>query len=662
MKTLLIFPPSSDPTQPYHSLAYLSAFLRQRGCSVVVKDANIEAYDRLLTRSELQPRVGRVGERLGRLNRKRSLSFDEQKEYLAVCRAWGGAPYAAENVERAKARLRDPHSFYDPEAYDWSVRVIQAALRLISASHHPLELSFTRYSTPFHMLSCEEILADMREGTNPFLDYYESHLARAVNAERPGLVGISMVFPAQLAQGFIIAWLLRRGFPNLHVVGGGPALTQLAIRQNDAALRKLFDFFDSIVAYEGEQALWALIQRLQRGRDPVGLRNVIWLDRKRDTLHFNREPLLEDLDALPCPDYDGYPLKAYLSPSLVLPYSPSRGCYWQKCAFCCYGLTRKATSCYRERSVAKVVADLQNLSAKHGTRRFYFADDTLAPKTMVKLSRALLDAGLDVEWSTDVRPEKRFTAARCRVLKRAGCVSVAVGIESGSQRVLNLMEKGTRVPDVQRVIRDLSRAGIAVQVMTFTGFPTETAKEALKTVRLIRRILADVALFVVCDFDLVPGSKAYERPERYGLVEVYHLKGDEFGMNTYYVARKPGWSDSEATAVESAIADLASRFRLRSYPYAGTVSVCHSFLYFSRYGKDVFKDMPPPTAELKGGASAVRLRFDLSDVTATVADSSTELAEALREEHRAVSRELYRRITRRLPPVQASGRTCLLHC
>jgi len=159
---------------------------------------------------------------------------------------------------------------------------------------------------------------------------------------------------------------------------------------------------------------------------------------------------MEDLKALPAPDFDGLPLDRYFAPKLVLPYDPTRGCYWGKCTFCHYGLAEVGTAAYRERDVAGAVAHLRALSEKYGTKHFYFSQDSVAPKTVVKLAQAIADANLEIRWATDLKPEKYLTQERADVLRKGGAVACALGVESGSQRVLDLIDKGAPIEVVLR--------------------------------------------------------------------------------------------------------------------------------------------------------------------------------------------------------------------
>src|SRR6202042_1618980 len=145
---------------------------------------------------------------------------------------------------------------------------------------------------------------------------------------------------------------------------------------------------------EGEHALLALVRAIEEKSSLRKLTNVVVRDPLLGARYLAAHGM-EDLKALPAPDFDGLPLDRYLAPRLVLPYDPTRGCYWGKCTFCHYGLAEVGTASYRERAVETVARHLAALSARHGTRHFYFSQDSVAPKTLVKLSRAMVEANLD---------------------------------------------------------------------------------------------------------------------------------------------------------------------------------------------------------------------------------------------------------------------------
>ncbi len=392
-------------------------------------------------------------------------------------------------IDEAVAILRDPVRFFDGELYARAVDTIDAGLRVISAAYAPLQLDFTGYRTPFAFTTPEEIAHDASPERDPFDAYVVGTLAPRLRAAGVRAVGISLCFPGQLQPAFV-GLKLRRELPGVHLTIGGPAITQLLIRLRGPALAAALGPFDTAVVYEGEHTLLALCRALdEHGDDPRALRgipNLVQRDRMLGA-KFTPGEGSEDMRALPPPDFDGLALEKYFSPVLTLPYDPTRGCYWGKCTFCHYGLAEIGTASYRERSVQTCVDHLAALSAKHGTRHFYLSQDSVAPKTIVRLAEALADAGLELRWATDLKPERYLTQERAETLRRGGAVACALGVESASPRVLGLIDKGAPVAVVSDVIGHLASAGIAAEAMCFTGFPTETLAEALATLKFPRR-------------------------------------------------------------------------------------------------------------------------------------------------------------------------------
>ena len=420
MKIALIYPPTCDPTAPYLAVPALTGFLRASGVEVLPIDANVEAYDALLRQAPMAAMRARLEERIEELEKRATLGHAEQLDYHALWSARGDARAVPEGIDEAVAILRDPVRFFDGELYARAVDTIDAALRVISAAHAPLKLDFTGYRTPFAFTTPEEIAYDASPERDPFDAYVTGTLAPRLRDAGVGAVGLSLCFPGQLQPAFAFGLKLRRALPGVHLTIGGPAITQLLIRLRGPALAAALGPFDSAVVYEGEHTLLALCRALDEhsqhddlSRALRGIPNLVQRDRLQGA-KFTPGEASEDMRALPPPDFDGLPLDKYFSPVLTLPYDPTRGCYWGKCTFCHYGLAEVGTASYRERAVETCVAHLAALSAKHGTRHFYLSQDSVAPKTIVKLAGALADAGLELRWATDLKPERYLTAGAGR--------------------------------------------------------------------------------------------------------------------------------------------------------------------------------------------------------------------------------------------------------
>ena len=354
----------------------------------------------------------------------------------------------------------------------------------------------------------------------------------------------------------------------------------------------------------------------------------------------------EDMRALPPPDFDGMPLDKYLSPVLTLPYDPTRGCYWGKCTFCHYGLAEVGTASYRERSVETCVAHLASLSARYGTRHFYLSQDSVAPKTIVKLAGAMADAGLDLRWATDLKPERYLTSERAETLRRGGAVACALGVESASPRVLGLIDKGAPVEVVSDVIGRLAAAGIAAEAMCFTGFPTETLADALTTLSFLDDRRDQVAAFLVGQFDLTHGALVAQAPERFGIREVWQVEGDTLGTGLFFEEETPPLGDDEPARLDEALEALSSGWLLRRYPWAGSLSTAHTVLYYDRHGRDVFRRLAAVVTGGVIGAStkSLQARFDLEAAAGALAREAEAWHHLVRVV-RKVSREVYGAVT-----------------
>ena len=163
-------------------------------------------------------------------------------------------------------------------------------------------------------------------------------------------------------------------------------------------------------------------------------------------------------------------------------YAPTRGCYWNRCTFCDYGLnTDKPTSPWRERKIDQCISDLKEAQAKYGVRYVYFAVDVMSPTYLERLSDAILALYFLISaGAPSLKWENLFRGALQEDGKGRLHLRVA-GMESGNQRILDLIDKGTSIAYMSQTMKNFALAGIACQLMAFTDFPTETPEEKKET-------------------------------------------------------------------------------------------------------------------------------------------------------------------------------------
>lgn len=525
MRTLLIFPPQGHFTQPFLALPSLKAYLQQEGFpDTHVMDANIEAYDWLLSRERLEQASAEVRGRgrLAELEAMDSFGYNEMMEYRSMLQSELLGDWTAENIEDAKSVMRDPERFYDRDTYTWAAKVMEHGMALTSSRYFPTHLSAHGFSMKWSLQRIDDIIAGaFDEETNPYLDFFREVTMPKIKELDPDLIGFSVTFASQAIPSLALAAMIKEWKPEVHITWGGGLMAYVAHKLSKRP--DVFDIVDSMVVLEGERPLTAIAEAVRDGKDLFGIANVIYRD-EDGMVHVAPEQDPLRIDTLPTPDFDGLPLQQYFTPEFIVPLSITRGCYWGKCVFCT--LHEVIGPGYRGRSIDRVVADIRHLKEKHGVKRFYFPIEDLPPNMIRKLPRAILDAGLDIEWWCDAKLEPEvFTEEACAELAESGCKRLAFGYESASKRVLDLMCKGSDPEPGMEVIRRVHEAGISVTLYVMVGFPTETEEEAqftMDTLLANRDYFEEVSMRV---FYLDFKSEIFRRHREFAISEVIEEEG-----------------------------------------------------------------------------------------------------------------------------------------
>lgn len=524
----LLFPPQWIPTQPYLGMACLASYLREKGVEVHQTDVNARFYNYILSKPFLEQCREVVEEKYGTGHRK---SKDITAAYVV-------SDVILNAVERAKRDFKCAKSL-NVEDYMKNIKILQGALKLVSAAHSVSLSLFDFKAGDIHSVS--GIRKSMQEHRTFFLPVYREILSLSKDTF---LCGISITGITHIVPGLTLAGYIREVNPEVKVVLGGSVVTRW---MHSPGLKAIFDFCDMIVVKEGEEAL----ARLAAG-EMEAVPNVGYLREGRVCIH--DVEVISPIDELPTPFFED--LDLYLSPQPVLPVYASRACYWGRCAFCDhgYGYSRE----YRQRSPQRVVEDLLELEKKYKARYFTFADEALLPSYLQVLCDAIRGSDVEVRWLANVRAE-RFPAELCDKVYKAGGRMLLFGVESGCQRVLDLMDKGTSVENTKRVLRACKNAGLWNHAFLFFGFPGERREDAAETIQFVVEN-KDIIDSVGCStFLLGKYARAYMEQERFGL-----RVGEERDMAIWYDYEvKRGMTKEEA---EDMRGDLQQRL-YEVYPH-----------------------------------------------------------------------------------------------
>ena len=508
---MLVFPPDWFPSEPYLSLPTLTAFIRAAGHEVVQKDVNLEMYDWYFSGDFLRRVLKRVPQQLDRLkklSRTRELTEAEVDLQMALCECTRTRiAELTEKAEEAKRIVRSP-DLYDIQKLEWAINVFREVTSTISLVYAPARICMPPMETDlsYKVFMSSEILEAVEDSqVNVYRDVFEHILKPAIEAEQPEIIGISIVLQQQLFSSITFCSLIKQHFPNIHVTIGGNTVTRL--RDVLPQSTNLFSLFDSAVVYEGETAFLRLIEAVGSASELSEVPNLIYRDSKG--IHVNAATYAENMAELPPPDFDGLPLEKYFIPDRVLPYLATRGCYWGRCEFCDHG--EGYTAGYRTKKIQEIIKEISYLKEKYHTRHFHFTDESYPPALFRKLTNSLVEHKMDIAWTTHIRFEKSLLDDEVwRMAQESGCKYLHMGYESGSERVLQLMDKATTRDVIQRSLELSSRHGVWNHIMGFFGFPGERYEDAKVSTQLLEDNKEHVHSIGFGTFDL---SKTYSSRE-----------------------------------------------------------------------------------------------------------------------------------------------------
>jgi hypothetical protein len=226
-------------------------------------------------------------------------------------------------------------------------------------------------------------------------------------------------------------------------------------------------------------------------------------------------PSYPDLDAVPPPDFTGIPFEGYLLPEGIANLQTSRGCYYGKCTFCGDSFRRN----FRMRKPALVYEDIKGIHEQTGVRFFLFWDSLAPPKTLRTVAEGIIKDDLDVYWFAETKFEKPYVNADLvDTLYKGGGRFLQFGFESGSQRVLDLIDKGNDLARVDKILENMHNSGLKAGVSWFIGFPGETLEEMQTTYDFVHQRRDRIAISVYAGtFMLGADTLVFADPDRYGI-------------------------------------------------------------------------------------------------------------------------------------------------
>lgn len=511
MKALLVTPPLTQLNTPYPATCHLLGFLHSRNHNAEQMDLGIELIGRLFTGTMLK-RIFEAASQHSRLSKANRIILLQADFYIRtidpVMRFLGGKD--ATLAQRFCELTFWPESKRLPsdEDLEWGFGLIgnyDRATHLctlflkdlcdfINSTIDP-HFELIRYAESL-CLRLPEFRPLQNELQKPhtlidtlMLDIFSQRMALC----KPDLVGFSVPFPGNLYSALRCAQWIRQNFPQVKIVmGGGYVNTELRSLTDPA----LFDFIDYLVFDDGELPLLRimdggeLIRTLYR--DDAGAIIRVNFDSKENI------PFAES----GTPSYEGLlqnnyinmieltnPMHALWSNGKWNKLMLAHGCYWGKCAFCDGALDYVKR--FDQAPVELIVDRMEAVVAQTGQTGFHFVDEAAPPALLRKLAEEIIRRKLTVSYWTNVRFEKSYTPELCYLLAQSGCIAISGGLEVASPRILKMINKGITVESASESMRNFTEAGIMTHAYLMYGFPTETARETIDSLEVVRNLFAN---------------------------------------------------------------------------------------------------------------------------------------------------------------------------
>lgn len=529
-KLLLITPPFTQANCPYPATAYLKGYLGRRGFCVDQADLSIELIGAIFC-SGFLPEIfsryrGSKDDNLERIYAMRQKYTDSVDTVIAYLR---GEDNTLQSLICNGDFLPQASRFDAADDLDYYFGTLGASecakflctlylqdisdfIRATVTEHFEI----VRYgeSLALSVPTFAKLETELNKPCNPIETRMTELLEEHIRTSAPTHIGFTVPFPGNLLSVLRCAQYIRANHPEIRIIlGGGYPSTEL----RDMTDREIFKYADYIVLDDGELPL----ERILSGGELLRTYTKDGFTDGTETISHEERG---------CPDFSGLPHRKYISLTEVTNpmhrlWSDGRwnkmmiahGCYWAKCAFCDTSLDY---ICRYDAVKAPLLVDwMQEVMRQTGSRGFHFVDEAAPPKLLKEISLEILRRKLKIVWWTNIRFESGYTGDLAQLMAAAGCIAVSGGLETASDRLLTLMNKGVDIEQATIAMRNFFYAGIMVHTYLMYGFPTQTLQETVDSLEVVRQLfraeLIDSAFWH--RYAMTAHSPSGKEPGRFGV-------------------------------------------------------------------------------------------------------------------------------------------------
>ncbi len=325
-------------------------------------------------------------------------------------------------------------------------------------------------------------------------------------------VGLSVMVGEQIRTALDAAQRVRDCRPDVPLVWGG------AHPSSEPEQTLNHSLVDLVVRGPAEESFVALLNALAQRRTPEGIPGISW--KQGGTTHHNHPVKRPDIDRGSAARYDRVDVPRYINPKTMIGgYISSRGCS-HRCAFCAISDQFRS---WKPRRLDLVMDDLEYLIGSYRFTRLCLHDGNFCvhQERTAAFCRALMDRQLAIRgWHASARPDQlaRYAPETFALMRESGCELISLGVESGSPRMLERLEKRATLADTVHTVRHLKEHKIECFLNLIFGCPGETLEDLVATISYVHRLqeMHEGATPVVHYYRPYPGTELYKEARARG--------------------------------------------------------------------------------------------------------------------------------------------------
>jgi len=336
------------------------------------------------------------------------------------------------------------------------------------------------------------------------LNYTIGDVERELRSFNPDVVGITSV-TSSIYEAYKVAETAKRIREDCIVILGGPHASFMP-RQSMEECK----YIDVIVRGEGEETARELIENIEKGSSLNEVRGITFR-RGNEVIETEPRPFIKNIDDIPFPSRDLLPMHLYKFNGVkYTTMLTSRGCPF-KCSFC--SSSRLFGGYWRGRSPENVLEEMKIIYEEYGIRNIEFIDDTftLNQERAEKICDGIVEQGWDISWGASSRVDT-LSKKLAEKMKKAGCWIIYLGIESGSQKILDVIGKRITLEQVRKAVKILKDSGIQVLGSFIIGFLQDTKETIKETIKFAKSLNLDYAQFSI--LTPYPGTPIFDYAKR----------------------------------------------------------------------------------------------------------------------------------------------------